>query len=845
MAGSVLSVQRMAGNRAVAQLMGRSVDTEVPAGVSSAAGGLPAGATASSPGSATVVSHTELPGGWTEAGGKVSSGRVGSVDRILLEGLSGSQGGKDGGWGAGAKARNGHVAATGGGGAGHRGRAVALVPQGMKRSGGPISVVVHLHGIDAAIGPGTSGMRETGAAPEDVRDFQIPQQLEAFAGQHPDARMVVLMPLGATVKAGGGYTVDFGIGSLDTFVEESLGKLGIAADGTPPGTVYLSAHSGGGFAVSAWGSEPLKRYRFGGVFAFESFHGDLDAWEKIVTDHLGKDHRRLRKLREDGGDEGKIAAAQAEYLRTEGFRFVAFGGSTPGYAARARALRETILKWFRDNHDALAATTGGHSELIGLLWRNYQAGYADEKHMESLSKGSHFESALEMTLATPPASASATAAGSATGAGPAMAPPTGAPTKHRHHAAHAAKTPTAPSGSVDHKQQAREEHKGEPTPSKPTATAPVKAADAAPAKHAAAGRRRKSLQDPFVFSKWPLYDKPITLIHKGKGSPHKRDVAGTPSEFMPDLLQRANVPSPENFFNEFVADLEFLGKPINAPIHKHLAEHLRTVEREFAFNFGGPDKDPKVAGQVLGLDEDIAGARGISATSAISMHMFGLAIDVNHHDNPYLQAGGGIPNKIFERIGELMKGEALMKTYTPKRKKGAKKDPQPVTVESKTDFEGGDQFEDTRRKYTRMKDFNQLVVDYFALVDPAHDAELKSRLQTAIGPWKGVDADTARQTIEADVMALAIRLGRPPKKKDKHDTKYSDLSDVEVIRRKGFLQLREEVVLGLKLNWGAWYGDMMHFDMRSDGDIGQRISEQIFRFLGEQKAIADAPDPLR
>ena len=208
--GSVLSVQRMAGNRAVAQLMRRSVDTEVPAGVPSGAGGLPAGATASSPGSATVVSDTALPGGWTEAGGKVSSGRVGSVDRILLEGLSGSQGGKDGGWGAGAKARTGHVAATGGGGAGHRGRAVALVPQGMKRSGGPISVVVHLHGIDAAIGPGTSGMRETGAAPEDVRDFQIPQQLEAFAGQHPDARIVVLMPLGATVKAGGGYTVDFG-----------------------------------------------------------------------------------------------------------------------------------------------------------------------------------------------------------------------------------------------------------------------------------------------------------------------------------------------------------------------------------------------------------------------------------------------------------------------------------------------------------------------------------------------------------------------------------------------------------------------------------------------------------
>ena len=66
------------------------------------------------------------------------------------------------------------------------------------------------------------------------------------------------------------------------------------------------------------------------------------------------------------------------------------------------------------------------------------------------------------------------------------------------------------------------------------------------------------------------------------------------------------MPSPENFFNEFVADLEFLGKPINAPIHKHLAERLRTVEREFADKFGGPDKGPKVAQAQEGRPEGSA-----------------------------------------------------------------------------------------------------------------------------------------------------------------------------------------------------------------------------------------------
>ena len=44
----------------------------------------------------------------------------------------------------------------------------------------------------------------------------------------------------------------------------------------------------------------------------------------------------------------------------------------------------------------------------------------------------------------------------------------------------------------------------------------------------------------------------------------------------------------------------------------------------------------------------------------------------------------------------------------------------------------------------------------------------------------------------------------------------------------------------MKMNWGAWYGDMMHFDMRTDGDIGQRISEQIVKYLGELRSQQQA-----
>jgi hypothetical protein len=125
-------------------------------------------------------------------------------------------------------------------------------------------------------------------------------------------------------------------------------------------------------------------------------------------------------------------------------------------------------------------------------------------------------------------------------------------------------------------------------------------------------------------------------------------------------------------------------------------------------------------------------------------------------------------------------------------------------------------------KYERLQAHNQMVIDYFALADPAKEKALKDKLAQASGPWKKRDVDKARAQIEKDLASLGSHTQRK--------------SDLAMLRQHGYLQLRGEVVRGLKMNWGAWYGDMMHFDMRTDGDIGQRISEQIFKYLGELKA---------
>ena len=768
---AVLSLQRLAGNRAVARLVG-------------------------DPGTARIEADSSLGGGWTEEDGtKTLSGRVGAVDRILLGGLSGHQGAKS--WGEGAKAREGHAAAAGSGKKGHRGRAVALVPHSMKRQGGPISVVVHLHGIDIGKYAGSSGMREQGDSPEDVKYFQIPQQLETFAKRHPEARVVVLMPLGATVKAGGGFTVDFGVGDWDKFVDECLAKLGISATGDPPGSVYMSAHSGGGFTISALGRDPFQKYRFGGVFGFESFHGDVDTWRKLAERRLGEDLAQLADLRKEGPPD-QVAEKQLAYLRDTGFRFAAFGG-LGGYGKRVRGLHDAIAKWLTDNQRALATATGGNAAVLDQLSRNYQATYTgdrklapgQDRHMAALSQDSHFESALESLVAD---------------ASPAPAP------KPRVRPATTPPAGDAPVRAAPQK-QAVDEHKGEPAK-------PAQGAKPATAKKAKPARSRlRSLQDPFQFAPYPLLHEPIVLVKgddehsrahtaaaakataKHKAVPKagvKPDMTGVPAEFMIEILRRAKVPDPENFFDKFVGNLSFLGRPINSPIHQHLAEHLRDVEQELAAQFGGPGKDAKVAGDTLGLgDEAHAGARQASGTSAISMHMFGLAIDVNHYRNPYLQAAGGIPNDVFISVSQLMqgKGEGI--------KLGASE-------------------ESAAAKYERLSAHNQMMIDYFALADPAKEKELKDKLAQASGPWKKRDVIKAREQIEKDLASLGSHTQRK--------------SDLEMLRKHGYLQLRGEVVRGLKMNWGAWYGDMMHFDMRTDGDIGQRISEQIFKYLGELKA---------
>jgi hypothetical protein len=227
----------------------------------------------------------------------------------------------------------------------------------------------------------------------------------------------------------------------------------------------------------------------------------------------------------------------------------------------------------------------------------------------------------------------------------------------------------------------------------------------------------------------------------------------------------------------------------------HLAEHLHDAERGLAARYGGANADPTAAGVALGLDkkDKIIGSRPYPTSAAVSMHMFGLAIDVNYTANPFISERA---NPVFARAGQLIRHRpaAWRKGMT----------------------------------YAQLSDLNQTLKCYFALL--GDDAALQASLTDATTePWHGKTVAQAQSRIQKDLQSLARLWER------------TDRDQLAVLRKTGFMNLKREFVEGIGLSWGAAYGDMMHFDMRNDGGIGQRIYAAIRRWIAQQQAKAAAP----
>jgi hypothetical protein len=185
------------------------------------------------------------------------------------------------------------------------------------------------------------------------------------------------------------------------------------------------------------------------------------------------------------------------------------------------------------------------------------------------------------------------------------------------------------------------------------------------------------------------------------------------------------------------------------------------------------------------LHENVIGSRHAPTSAALSMHLFGLAIDVNYTTNPFISATA---NPVFERANKKL-GRSV-KTFR------------------------------YGMTYDEIAELDKLLEDYFALLkDESTSADVKKTIQADL------DSVTAKWQRTKPAQKAAIEAG-------------------------GLLDLDKRLVEEIGLDWGASYGDVMHFDMRNKGN-GAKIHAAIERYKtkkegeGEAAYASEHPEPAK
>jgi subtilisin family serine protease len=305
---------------------------------------------------------------------------------------------------------------------------------------------------------------------------------------------------------------------------------------------------------------------------------------------------------------------------------------------------------------------------------------------------------------------------------------------------------------------------------------------------------------PFKLDAFRMSTKEVEIVRPRPQTTSKRGVvrgrvsiAESPAYFTAEILRLAFGQSfdPATWYSSFTT-VPFLGFTVK-DVHKELAAHLKSVEQHLIERYGGDRKDPTVAGRALGLKQNIGGGRDTPTGTAFSMHLFGLAIDVNYDTNPWV---GDSPaeletvNGVFARAGVLTSGN-------------------PTKFETKS-----------KANYEEIERLNQTVKTYFSYLDDR--GALEARLKDAKAPWAGKTADAAISMINKDLKILSIAFERP----------------ANVVKVGGFLDIPKSFIDGVGLDWGGAYGDMMHFDMRNVG-VGRKIESARTQYRKKKDSEAE------
>jgi hypothetical protein len=279
-----------------------------------------------------------------------------------------------------------------------------------------------------------------------------------------------------------------------------------------------------------------------------------------------------------------------------------------------------------------------------------------------------------------------------------------------------------------------------------------------------------------TLQSYKLSDKNVELV-KESDEKETLSLSESPATYVRNALKGKI--DYDAFYKEFTT-VKFFDHTISPPIHKDFAATLKKIETDYA-----KDKTPKAAGETLGI-KSVGGSRDYPTSAAFSMHLVGMAVDINYTDSPFI---GSSSSDVFGRAGLLIDGTAYS-------------------------------YDETSRTYEQLSTMQKAITAYFALLDD--DKKLEEKLKSAsktkwtvskstkhlalASSWEGMAVDLAKKQIQTDLTHVAARWERTQ----------------EQIKKGGFLGVSKELVdtmtKGNATHWGGGgYGDMMHFDMRTQG----------------------------
>jgi|RhiMetdeSRZDD1v2_1073273.scaffolds.fasta_scaffold181354_2 hypothetical protein len=331
----------------------------------------------------------------------------------------------------------------------------------------------------------------------------------------------------------------------------------------------------------------------------------------------------------------------------------------------------------------------------------------------------------------------------------------------------------------------------------------------------------------FALTGWKLKTAKIVVAREGdKKKGTEVIITEAPAVFLPEIITMARNRAlkdkrkdiadkldPATWFKQFTR-ITFLGRSLKSGqyLHLEMAKSLKTIEAQMVANYGG---DARSVGDMLlnKSPEGIAGSRLVSGTATFSMHMFGLAVDVNYLGNPFIQSASNI-----KALNAALKNAALL-LNKPRLEY--------------TKVGGG-----AAKLFDKIQELDATLERYFGLLGSPGDLQSATQ-RSQSSEWNGLSPAQARRRIQKDLDGLAGALHRTGTA-DGYFKKDEALDKKEYFKKHAILDFDKRFVVDMEkggLHWGAAYGDMMHFDMRSSG-VGAYIEKARLAYSGAVKALA-------